>query len=203
MIEYYEHLTQQEQEQVRQAVELLYRQTFVLERKYEKRTGRMALNPDYAVCETHLDFLKAYFSIAGIRLEENIRIGIIGIQGTHLIGEKLSKLTTLYLLIAKLIYEEAMAEASSSMHVFTTLAQMHGRLGTFQLLTRQPSVTEMRRAVAVLKRFQVLEPLDVMEELDMESRIVIYPTIHMVLTGDDVRALIHTFGEEETEDETE
>ena len=62
---------------------------------------------------------------------------------------------------------------------------------------------EVRRAVAVLKRFQVIEPLDVMEELDMESRVVIYPSIHMVLMGDDVRALIQTFGEEETEDETE
>ena len=44
MIEYYEQLTEQEQEQVRQVVELLYRQTFVLERKYDKRTGRMVLN---------------------------------------------------------------------------------------------------------------------------------------------------------------
>ena len=203
MIEYYEQLTEQEQEQVRQVVELLYRQTFVLERKYDKRTGRMVLNREYPICEKHLDFLKAYFAIVGIRLEENVSTGTIYIQGTHLIGDKLSRLATLYLLILKLIYEEQMEEASSSMHVFTTIAERHGRLGNFQLLERQPSVTEVRRAVAVLKRFQVIEPLDVMEELDMESRVVIYPSIHMVLMGDDVRALIQTFGEEETEDETE
>ena len=96
-----------------------------------------------------------------------------------------------------------MAEASSSVHVFTTIAQMHGRLGNFQLLSKQPSVTEVKRAIAVLKRFQIVEPFDVMEELSLESRIVIYPSIHMVLMGDDVRALIRMFGEEETEDDTE
>ena len=57
--------------------------------------------------------------------------------------------------------------------------------------------------MAVLKRFQVVEPVDVMEELSLESRIVIYPSIHMVLMGDDVRTLIHMFNEEETEDGTE
>lgn len=203
MIEYYEQLSEQEKEQVRQAVELLYHQTFVLERKYEKKSGRMVLNRDYQICERHLDFLKEYFSIAGIRLEENIQTSILYIQGNQLIGDKLSRLATLYLLILKLIYEEQMAEASSSMHVFTTIAQMHGRLGSFQLLTKQPSITEVRRAVAVLKRFQVVEPVDVMEELSLESRIVIYPSIHMVLMGDDVRTLIHMFNEEETEDGTE
>ena len=110
MIEYYEQLSEQEKEQVRQAVELLYHQTFVLERKYEKKSGRMVLNRDYQICERHLDFLKEYFSIAGIRLEENIQTGILYIQGNQLIGDKLSRIATLYLLILKLIYEEQMAE---------------------------------------------------------------------------------------------
>ncbi len=203
MIEYFEQLSDQEKDQVRQTVDLLYRQTFVLERKYDKKSGRMVLNREYSICESHLEFLKAYFSIAGIRVEENIQTGIIYIQGNQLIGDKLSRLATLYILILKLIYEEQMAEASSSVHVFTTIAQMHGRLGNFQLLSKQPSVTEVKRAIAVLKRFQIVEPFDVMEELSLESRIVIYPSIHMVLMGDDVRALIRMFGEEETEDDTE
>lgn len=203
MIEYFEQLSDQEKDQVRQAVDLLHRQTFVLERKYDKKSGRMVLNREYSICENHLEFLKAYFSIAGIRVEENIQTGIIYIQGNQLIGDKLSRLATLYILILKLIYEEQMAEASSSVHVFTTIAQMHGRLGNFQLLSKQPSVTEVKRAIAVLKRFQIVEPFDVMEELSLESRIVIYPSIHMVLMGDDVRALIRMFGEEETEDDTE
>ena len=53
MIEYFEQLSDQEKDQVRQAVDLLYHQTFVLERKYDKKSGRMVLNREYSICESH------------------------------------------------------------------------------------------------------------------------------------------------------
>ena len=96
-----------------------------------KGRGGWCLIGKYPICEKHLDFLKAFFAVAGIRLEENVSTGTIYIQGTHLIGDKLSRLATLYLLILKLIYEEQMEEASSSMHVFTTIAESTGVLEIF------------------------------------------------------------------------
>ena len=36
--------------------------------------------------------------------------------------------------------------------------------------------------------------------MDGGSRLVIYPTVHVVLMGDDVRALIETYGEGDEED---
>ena len=36
-----------------------------------------------------------------------------------------------------------------------------------------------------------------MEELDEDSRLVIYPCINAVLLGDDIRELLETFSEEE------
>ena len=68
-------------------------------------------------------------------------------------------------------------------------------------MKKQPSVTEIRRSLALLKRYQLLEPLDILEELDGHSRIVIYPTIHVVLMGDDARELLKTFSEGDTEDD--
>ena len=41
------------------------------------------------------------------------------------------------------------------------------------------------------------EPLDVLEELNEATRLVIYPCIHMVLLGDDIRELLATFSEED------
>ena len=46
-----------------------------------------------------------------------------------------------------------------------------------------------------------MEPLDVLEELDGSSRMVIYPAIQVVLMGDDVRALLSTFSEGDEEDD--
>lgn len=200
MIEYYENLIPEEQEEVSASIQLLYRQTFVLERKYDRRTGRMQFNKDFRICSKHLAFLRAYFSIAGISVLENSRTGILYLQGETLIGDKLSRLTTLYVLVLKLIYDEQMASASSSVHVFTTLSDIHERLGSFGLLNRQPSPTEVRRTVSLLKKYQILEPLDLLEELEGASRLVIYPSINMLLLGDDVRALIDTFRETEDED---
>ena len=37
MIEYFEQLTQEEQEDLTDVIRLLYRQTFLLERKFDKR----------------------------------------------------------------------------------------------------------------------------------------------------------------------
>ena len=200
MIEYYENLIPEEQEEVSASIQLLYRQTFVLERKYDRRTGRMQFNKDFRICSKHLAFLRAYFSIAGISVLENSRTGILYLQGETLIGDKLSRLTTLYVLVLKLIYDEHMASASSSVHVFTTLSDIHERLGSFGLLNRQPAPTEVRRTVSLLKKYQILEPLDLLEELEGGSRLVIYPSINMLLLGDDVRALIDTFRETEDED---
>ena len=45
------------------------------------------------------------------------------VQGEDLLGEKLSKLATLYLLALKLIYDEQMENVSTSVNVYTTLGR--------------------------------------------------------------------------------
>lgn len=203
-IPYYDGLLQGEKEEVRDALRLLLKQTFILEHKYDRRTNRFLYNPEFKICNKHLEFIRTYLSISGVRVVENSQLGIIYIQGEDTMGEKLSKLATLYLLVLKLIYDEGMAEASTSVQVYTTISEIHEKLGNYRLFKKQPSVTEIRRTIALLKKYQILEPLDVLEELDGDSRMIIYPCINVVLFGDDVRALLESFGEgEESDDEPE
>lgn len=198
MIEYYEQLPFEEQEELTTVIELLYRQTFVLERKFDKRQGRMVPVREYRVLNKHLEFVRAYFKVAGIMLRENAHMGVIYIQGEQLWGEKLPRLATIYLLVLKLIYDEQMENVSSSSHIVTTVGALNGKAGEFRVLHALPSPTEMRRTIALLKKYQIIEPLDVLEELNEETRLVIYPCIHAVLLGDDLRALLDTFSEEDT-----
>lgn len=197
MIDYFEQLTQEEQEEVTEVIKLLYRQTFLLERKYEKRLGRMQYVREYRTCSKHMEFLRAYFGVAGIELKENVHMGVIYIEGEALLGEKLPRLATIYLLILKLIYDEQMQTVSTSSQMVTTMGAVNGKAGEFRVLKGLPSSTEMRRAVTLLKKYQIIEPLDVLEELNEETRMVIYPCIHAVLLGDDIRDLLETFSEEE------
>ena len=197
MIDYFEQLSQEEQEVITEVIQILYRQTFLLERKNDKRSGRMQYVREYRICSKHLEFLRAYYKVAGITLKENVHMGLIYIQGEALWGEKLPRLATIYLLVLKLIYDEQMASVSSSSHIVTTLGAVNGKAGDFRVLHGLPSPTEMRRTIALLKKYQIIEPLDVLEELNEHTRLIIYPCIHAVLMGDDIKELLETFGEEE------
>ena len=191
MIDYFETLSSSEQEQVSESIRLLYRQTFLLERTYDRKTKRYQTNPEFYQCNQHLEFIQKYFSIMGIEVVENSQMGLIYIRDEQ---------ATLYVLVLKLIYDEQMSSVSTSVNVITTLSEIHEKLGTYRLLKKQPSVSEIRRSLAMLKKYQVVEPLDILEELDGFSRLVVYPTINVILLGDDVRALLETFREGEEED---
>lgn len=201
MINYYEELPQEEQRKVTEVIGQLYRQTFLLERRYDRKTKRYQINRDYYECSKHLEFIRAYFAIMDIEVTENSQMGVIYIRGEQVMGEKLPRLATLYILVLKLLYDEQMSTVSTSVNAMTTLGEIHEKLGAYRLLPRQPSVTEIRRCLALLKRYQLIEPMDILEETDGSSRLVIYPTVNVVLMGDDVRALIETYTEGDEEDD--
>ncbi len=201
MINYYEELPQEEQRKVTEVIGQLYRQTFLLERRYDRKTKRYQINKDYYECGKHLEFIRAYFAIMDIEVMENSQTGVIYIRGEQVMGEKLPRLATLYILVLKLLYDEQMSTVSTSVNAMTTLGEIHEKLGSYRLLPRQPSATEIRRCLALLKRYQLIEPMDILEETDGQSRLVIYPTVNVVLMGDDVRALIETYTEGDEEDD--
>ena len=80
------------------------------------------------------NFLREYFKISGIELRENLHLGVFYIEGETLIGEKISRLSTIYLLILKLLYDEHMAEASSNTSVYTSLGEIHEKINDFHLM---------------------------------------------------------------------
>ncbi len=201
MIDYFERLSEEEQQSVKESIQILYRQTFLLERKYDRKSKRYQINREFYQCDKYLEFIKAYFAIMDIEVVENSQIGVIYIRGEQVVGEKLPKLATLYILILKLLYDEQMAAVSTSVNAVVTLGEIHEKLNVYRILKKQPSVTEIRRSLALLKRYQLLEPLDVLEELNGHSRMVIYPTVNVVLMGDDVRELLKTFSEGDAEDD--
>ena len=68
MINYYEELPPEEQRKVTEVIGQLYRQTFLLERRYDRKTKRYQINKDYYQCGKHLEFVRAYFAIMDIEV---------------------------------------------------------------------------------------------------------------------------------------
>ena len=116
-IPYFDNLTEEQQKEITDSIRLLLRQTFVLERKYDKKTERLQYTAAYRTISKHFPFICHYLAVAGIELTENSHLGIIYVQGEDLLGEKLPKLATLYLLALKLIYDEQMENVSTSVNV--------------------------------------------------------------------------------------
>ena len=196
MIPYIEELPDEEREQLTEIIRALLRQTFLLERKYDKKSGRFLLNKEYRICGEHMEFLQEYFRVAGMELKENTPTGVIYLVGEDAQALRLTKLATIYLLLLKLIYDEQMSQASTSVNIYTTLGELNVRMGSFRLLKERPSPTEIRRTLTLLKKYQIIEILEPLEELESESRLIIYPSISMVLFGDRVRELLQSFEEE-------
>lgn len=196
MLPYIAQLPDEERRQLTEVIRLLLRQTFLLERKYDKKTGRFLFNKDYRFLSLHLEFLQDYFEAAGIELKENTQTGVMYLTGEDVLADRLTKLSTIYLLILKLIYDEQMSQASTSVNIYTTLGELNARTGSFQLLKERPSATEIRRTLTLLRRYQILEVPDGVEELESDTRLIIYPSINMVLLGSSVRELIKSFEEE-------
>lgn len=200
MLPYYTELLDEEKEELKEVVKTLYYQTYLLERKYDKKTERYLPNRLYRVCERHLDFLKEYFQIADIELIENRQYGIMHIVTPNLQGDKLSRLTTVFLLLLKLIFDEQMNTASSTIHVYTTLNELYDKIQLFRLWNgKSISPTELRKTIAALKKYQIIEITEEMGDLDGNTRFIIYPTINLLLDSQAIAAIIEQYQEEEEE----
>ena len=197
MIAYFNTMPEEEQVELTHVIQTLLRQTFCLERKYDKHTERFVFKREYRTLSQHFEFLEAYFQVAGIQIQENIQSGVIYITGEQITPERLTKISTIFLLVLKLIYDEQMALASASVNIFTTLGEVNEKIWSFQILKDRPSPTEIRRTLAFLKRYQMIEVLDPPDEAKSKTRLIIYPSISMALMGEQARILLESFMEED------
>ena len=58
----------------------------------------------------------------------------------------------------------------------------------------------MRDAIRLLKRYQIIDTFDNGQDLEGDSKVVIYPTIHLLLRGESVREILEKFSEEGKEE---
>jgi len=201
MLAYYIGLADEEKSRITEIIKKLFSQTYILERKYDKKTDRHLVNEDYRVCERHIEFLKDYFSAADIDLVENRQYSIIYIKTPTLQGDKISQLSTYFILLLKVIYDEQMSTISNSIHVYTTLGTISEKLQLFRLWKGKIAITEMRKTIAFLKRYQIVEVLDDITDLDAEIRFIINPIVNLLLDGRDIQEVIKQYQDGEEEDD--
>lgn len=201
MLAYYNGISDEEKGKLTDVIKKMFNQTYIMERKYDKKTERYPVNEDYRVCERHLEFLRDYYRVADIEVMENRQYGIIYIKTPTQQGEKISQLSTYYILLLKLLFDEQMNAASSSIHVYTTLGTINEKMQLFQLWKGKIPVTEMKKTIAFLKKYQIVEVLDEVNELNGEIRFIINPIVNLLIEGKEIEEVIKQYQDNEEGEE--
>jgi hypothetical protein len=65
------------------------------------------------------------------------------------------------------------------------------------------SPTELRKTIAVLKKYQVIEVMEDIGELEGSTKLILYPTVSLILNGQSIQGLLEQYQENEEEDPDE
>ena len=106
MFEYMENVSQGEAENIKKTIQDLFRQTCILQVKYDPVTLTRHDNPKYQVCLRNREFISDYLEVLGCELIHDPQEHIFRIAGEGVIVERMSLTTTKLIIIMKLIYRD-------------------------------------------------------------------------------------------------
>ena len=106
MTSYLEELSMTEADNVKRTIRDLFRQTCILQVKYDPATLIRRDNPRYETCVRHRAFIEQYLLVLGCELTHDPQEHIFRLTGEGVATERLNLTTTLLILILKLIYRD-------------------------------------------------------------------------------------------------
>lgn len=201
MITYLENLTVTEAENIKKTISNLFRQTCILQVKYDPVTLVPHDNPYYDVCARHRTFIENYLAVLGGELTHDPQEHIFRLSGDGVITEKMSLTTTMIVLLVKLIYKDKIMGEGLNATV-TSLAEIREYGKNTNLITQKLTTTEWREALYLMRMHQMIDVPGAVRDVEDDTPIYIYSTINLYCSAADIRELIEKYREEALEDET-
>lgn len=201
MFTYLEELTVTEAEQVKKTIQALFRQTCILQVKYDPVTLTPRDNPQYEICARHRGFIADYIEVLGCELVHDAQEHVFRLTGEHVPQEKLSLTSTVILLLIKLIYRERIMGEGLNAPI-TTLKEIREYGKNTNLLTEKLTQAQWREALYLMRMHQVIDVPGAVKDVEDDTPIYIYSTVNLYVTATDINALIDEYREEEREYET-
>lgn len=197
MFTYLEELTVTEAEQVRKTIQALFRQTCILQVKYDPATLTPRDNPQYEICARHRNFITDYVEVLGCELIHDAQEHVFRIAGEHVPQEKLSLTSTVILLLVKLIYRDRiMGEGLNA--PLTTLKEIREYGKNTNLITEKLTQAQWKEALYLMRMHQIIDVPGAVRDVEDDTPIYIYSTVNLYVTAADINALIDEYrGEEE------
>ena len=174
-------LADKDKEQFRNTINTFYNQTFILERKINPYKGSLENNSMYRFIERNQTMLRDYLAMAGWEMVEDSSNGVFFIKSDFNSNYvRFDKITTMFFLVLRLIYEEKKSIASINNQVFVTIKELNEKMATLQLITKAyPSTT--KDGLKKLKKYMLVDRANGGAWDDASTSLIIYPSIiHLI-----------------------
>ncbi len=200
MIDYLENLPVTEAEKLRKTIGSLFRQTCILQEKYDPVTLVPSDNEQYEICNRHKDFIEDYLSVMGCEMVHDAQEHVFRLVGEGAEAVTLSRTSTIILLLTKMIYRDKIMGQSLSATV-TNLEELREYGKNTNLLNQKLTDGEWKEALSLMKKHQVIEYPGALRDLEDHTPIYIYSTINLYCSSAMINELLEAYREEADIDE--
>ena len=200
MVNYIEELSVTEAENLKKTIAALFRQTCILQMKYDPVTLIPRDNLPYEICMRHRKFIEDYLSISNCELVHDPQEHIFRLQGDGIVVEKVNITVTKVILLIKLIYRDKILGEGLKATV-TNLAEIREYGKNTNLINYKLTMSEWKEALYVMSKHQIIEVPGAIQNVEDETPIYIYSTINLYCGSMDITALIKEYQEEQYAEE--
>ena len=200
MIDYLENLPVTEAEKLRKTIGSLFRQTCILQEKYDPVTLVPSDNEQYEICNRHKDFIEDYLSVMGCEMVHDAQEHVFRLVGEGAEAVTLSRTSTIIMLLTKMIYRDKIMGQSLSATV-TNLEELREYGKNTNLLNQKLTDGEWKEALSLMKKHQVIEYPGALQDLEDHTPIYIYSTINLYCSSAMINELLEAYREEADTDE--
>lgn len=201
MASYIEELSVTEAENLKKTISKLFRQTCILQMRYDPATLTPRDNLDYEICVRHRGFIEEYLAVLGCELIHDPQEHIFRLVGDGVETEKMSLTTTIIVLLVKMIYRDKILGEGLNATV-TTLEEIREYGKNTNLLNRKLTLAEWREALYLMSKHQMIELPGAVRDVEDYTPIYLYSTINLYVSAADINALVEEYREETAENET-
>lgn len=192
MFTYLEELTVTEADQVKKTIQALFRQTCILQVKYDPATLTSRDNPQYEICSRHRNFITEYLDVLGCELIHDAQEHVFRLAGEHVPKEHLNLTETVILLLVKLIYRDRIMGEGLKAPV-TTLKEIREYGKNTNLITEKLTQAQWRDALYLMRMHQIIDVPGAVRDVEDDTPVYIYSTINLYLTAADINALTEEY----------
>lgn len=195
MITYMEELSAAEAENLKKTISRLFRQTCILQLRYDPVTLTPRDNPDYETCIRHRHFIENYLAVLGCEMEHDPQEHIFRLKGEGTETERFSLTTTRIILLVRMIYRDKILGGGLGATV-TNLGEIREYGANTGLLDRKLTAAEWRDALYMMSRHQMIELPGAVRDMKDETPIYLYSTLLLYVSAADMNELIEEYREE-------